>query len=408
MLAPWFAEAERRIGISGAPGSTLPPLRMNKAETHVQSVLAQTRDLAQIIPTPMAISSLPRDNRNMCRHSGLCQEFACRFEAKSDMRVTLLREAEASGLLTIQPNSFVRRLEVKDGRVSGVECVLGDPDIDARIVTYSAPVVVVACEVIETIRLLLASGINSPVLGTRVMFHVTGGARSIAPFRTSTWDNAPHTGHIRSYYNAVSSAPARFIKAGILLFSATPGPLASITSKFDGRYLWGSEARSFFNEIYPFKMDLSYVGEGMPTEANRVTQKRGVVDRYKMPVTLITYKPHPFDINAGRYMKDECKRILRLAGAVTEDEAPPKLKPFLAKATTASRLFHAAGGCRFGDDPKAAVLDHDCRVYGLSNCFVTDASFMPTGLGVNPTLTIQANGLRVGARIAETLGRFGA
>lgn len=404
----WFCEAEEVIGIAAAPGSGLPPLRMNKAERHVQAVLEKAADFAQIVPTPMAINSSLHGGRNACRHSGLCQDYACRFEAKSDMRVTLLRDAEATGLLTIQPETMVRRLEHTGGKVTGAECVVGDP-LRQRIEIYSAPIFVVACEVIESIRLLMASGLgNADVLGTRLMFHVTGGARSVSPIPTTTWDNAPHTAYIRSYYNKQGQTPGPFIKAGILLFSSTPGPLAALQGQVDKRHVWGARARRFLNEVYPFKMDLSYIGEGMPTAYNRVELMPGTGDRFGMPATKIVYRPHPYDINAGLYMADECKRILRLAGATTEDDADAELKPFLKKETTARRLFHTAGGARFGDDPKTSVLNPYCRVHDSANLYVTDASFMPTGLAANPTLTIQANGLRVGDHIASTWGAKGA
>ena len=60
---------------------------------------------------------------------------------------------------------------------------------------------------------------------------------------------------------------------------------------------------------------------------------------------------------------------------------------------------HACGTARFGRDPKSSVLDADCRVHGLRNLYVVDASFMPTSTGVNPGLIILANSLRVADRI---------
>ncbi len=58
-------------------------------------------------------------------------------------------------------------------------------------------------------------------------------------------------------------------------------------------------------------------------------------------------------------------------------------------------LGHQVGTCRFGDDPRYAVLDRDCRVHGIDNLYVVDGSFMPTSLGVGPALTIMANAARV-------------
>ena len=62
---------------------------------------------------------------------------------------------------------------------------------------------------------------------------------------------------------------------------------------------------------------------------------------------------------------------------------------------------HPCGTLRFGTDPATSVLDADCRVHGLSNLWVADASFMPTSMGVNPSLTIAANALRVADAIIK-------
>lgn len=60
---------------------------------------------------------------------------------------------------------------------------------------------------------------------------------------------------------------------------------------------------------------------------------------------------------------------------------------------------HACGTARFGADPRTSVLDADCRVHGLRNLYLADASFMPTSTGVNPGLVILANSLRVADRV---------
>ncbi|MFD2843615.1 GMC oxidoreductase [Paracoccus cavernae] len=64
---------------------------------------------------------------------------------------------------------------------------------------------------------------------------------------------------------------------------------------------------------------------------------------------------------------------------------------------------HPCGTARFGDDPRTSVLDRDCKLHGVDNLYVADSSFMPTSNGVNPSLTIAANALRVAERLAEDL-----
>jgi len=62
-----------------------------------------------------------------------------------------------------------------------------------------------------------------------------------------------------------------------------------------------------------------------------------------------------------------------------------------------------AGGCRFGNDPKTSVLNRYCQAHDVSNLFVADASFMPTGGSVAYTWTIYANALRVADYIVKTM-----
>jgi choline dehydrogenase-like flavoprotein len=66
-------------------------------------------------------------------------------------------------------------------------------------------------------------------------------------------------------------------------------------------------------------------------------------------------------------------------------------------------MGHQCGTCRFGEDPTTSVLDLNCRTHDVDNLYVVDGSFFPSNSGVNPTLTIIANALRVSEHLAERL-----
>jgi cholesterol oxidase len=51
---------------------------------------------------------------------------------------------------------------------------------------------------------------------------------------------------------------------------------------------------------------------------------------------------------------------------------------------------HSLGGCPVGDDPTIGVVKHTGEVWGYDDLYVVDGSVIPTALGVNPSLTIQA------------------
>lgn len=85
----------------------------------------------------------------------------------------------------------------------------------------------------------------------------------------------------------------------------------------------------------------------------------------------------------------KAKQILRRAGAL------------FCVNWDVSTFSHAVGTVRMGDDETQAPLDAACRYRGLENLYVTDGSVFPTSAGVNPSLTIAANALRVGRLIAR-------
>ncbi|WP_142280962.1 GMC family oxidoreductase, partial [Mycobacterium palustre] len=67
-----------------------------------------------------------------------------------------------------------------------------------------------------------------------------------------------------------------------------------------------------------------------------------------------------------------------------------------------STLGHVCGTCRFGTDPKTSVLDPQNRAHEVHNLYVVDASFFPSSAGLNPSLTVAANALRVATHINDT------
>ena len=64
-------------------------------------------------------------------------------------------------------------------------------------------------------------------------------------------------------------------------------------------------------------------------------------------------------------------------------------------------LAHVCGTCRFGTDPKSSVLDPQNRAHEVDNLYVVDSSFFPSSTGINPSLTVAANALRVAAHVNQ-------
>jgi choline dehydrogenase-like flavoprotein len=77
-------------------------------------------------------------------------------------------------------------------------------------------------------------------------------------------------------------------------------------------------------------------------------------------------------------------------------------RPFTLSVSHDNKVIaHVCGTCRMGDDPDASVVDRDCRAHGVDNLYIADASFFASSGGINPSLTIAANALRIAAHLVD-------
>ena len=65
---------------------------------------------------------------------------------------------------------------------------------------------------------------------------------------------------------------------------------------------------------------------------------------------------------------------------------------------------HHIGTARMGNDPRASVVDADCRVHGVDNLWIAGSAVFPTSGQANPTLSIVALSLRLAEHLAPRLG----
>ncbi len=139
--------------------------------------------------------------------------------------------------------------------------------------------------------------------------------------------------------------------------------------------------RTYMARLIDERMTLATIVEDFPRPENRVELSGS----------------QPGDL-AIRYRADEDdqRRVARMRALMKGALGPLRYR-LIEEVGNNQRIAHACGTCRFGDDPHTSVLDKYCRAHDLDNLYVVDSSFFPTSGGTNPSLTIAANALRVGA-----------
>ncbi|NJD18779.1 MAG: hypothetical protein FIA95_05785, partial [Gemmatimonadetes bacterium] len=145
---------------------------------------------------------------------------------------------------------------------------------------------------------------------------------------------------------------------------------------------------------------LRVIAEDRPRYENRVSilengdAPGGSSGGYDRPL-VIEHGYADRDLAARKRLYRCARRIHRAGGAR------------LMYVHTINTFSHALGTVRMGPDPARAPLDATGRVRGVDNLYVSDGSALPTAGGLNPSLTIAANGLRVGTLLADMLRHEG-
>ena len=134
--------------------------------------------------------------------------------------------------------------------------------------------------------------------------------------------------------------------------------------------------------------NLLCIAEDEPQMQNRVRLGQGK-DAWGLPSIQVEHAYSSADVRRRTYLLRRARRVLRKAGGLASYTYP------------IDSFSHAVGTLRSADIPEKGVLDPDGRVWNVDNLFVVDGSFMPTSGGVNPSLTIAANALRIAERMVK-------
>ncbi len=426
-LEPYYARAEREVGVSGLVRDDLPPTLRDARSTPefpfpptFEHPLAGHLDVVcerrgwHALPVPRAILSEPRGGRRGCEYAGYCGSYGCRTDAKGSALAAFLPRALATGRCEVRPRTVATHLESDArGRVVRVHT----RDREGRAGAVEARVFVVACQAIETARLLLNSpgprhprglGNGSGQVGLNLLFSTYGACWGDFTrgrgFPAAWFDSRePFVNRaLQDWY--VFDGGGSAMKGGTLNFLLMhPNPIsASELLAFsdrvpDGRLVWGEPlkariARWIRDQVH---VKCEVFGEWLPSPPCRVTLDPLVRDPWGLPAARIRPYSHPRNREVAARLVERGLEVLRALGA----EEPRTPAAFGGPSTNL-----VGGTCRMGADPARSVLDPLCRAHEVENLYVTDGSFLPSGGGVPFTFTIYANALRVADAIVAGLG----
>jgi gluconate 2-dehydrogenase alpha chain len=408
-LEPYYAYAEKMMGVQGAPTpfdgprSTPYPMANGVPMYGALKVAAGARSLGYTAePFPAAVNSRPYDGRPACNDCGFCTSYGCPTSARGTPPVTALRKALSSGNALLIPETRAVKLLTNGAKneVTGVEAI----GPDGERVTYTADQYVLAATAIEDARLLFLSGDgdalgnSSDQVGRNLTFHLHTPALGVFDERLhghrgrtvghGIWDfrgkpndpDHPLGGIVEISLNSDPLGESEYYRKIVSLFGGYhPGRFKKLMQQSPGR-----------DRV----VALAMVGEDAPQPTNRVDLDPALKDVDGIPSARITYQSHEFELAVSQFYTPKLLDVLMAAGARYAIPAP--LEELAGNSTS-----HMHGTLRSGNDPRTSVTDKDGRFHDVGNLLAADGSLFPTAGGFNPTLTIVALALHVGAALVS-------
>lgn len=368
-MLPWLEKAEAMYGVHD--GSTLPA---SPDDTAIMDRLRANGHQPSLLQSSIA-------GEPGCLE---CRGNKCPRTCKKDARSAGVEPALATGRAALLEQCEALALRGDGRRVTHLDARLRGEAVQLRADRF-----VLAAGALSSPRLLLASasehwpggcGNAHDQVGRHLMFHAIE-VFAVWPRTIRGTDTPSKSVGLRDLYlhqgQRLGMVQAMGVNVGygeILHFlreRVKVGPLARLApltplAAYAASIMMG-RAKLFVGQL-----------EDLPYPGNRV-----LLDPAQPGRIRIEYTMHDELLQRRRVFRKTIQRAFK------------GMRPSFVNWQPELNFGHGCGTLRAGDDPRTSALDAHCKVHGVENLHVVDASFFPTSMGVNPSLTIAANALRV-------------
>lgn len=390
-MRDWYDQAERLLHICGDPDplspEPAPVLASPPPLSGVDGALMQSLRAAGLHPYRLhsAIRYLEG-----CHD---CLGVKCPKPCKMDGRSAGVEPALATGNAALLDGCEVRRLCGTSQTITHIEVTRAGESFPLR-----ARQIVLAAGALGSPRLLLASASEvwpngcanqSGLVGRNLMFHMNE-IFAIWPPRGTPQAGPGKAISLRDFYHYDGQ---RFGTVQAMGIAAGYGEIVhTLNGMFD---------RSALRHLRPLRHFTRLPAAIAARILGRAQVFVGLMEDLGYPENRVTWDPSaPEAIDIEYTLHPELLNRRRAFRRAIRQGLQGHRRLFLTH-TPELNFGHPCGTLRFGSDPATSVLDPDCRAHGIANLCVADASFMPSSMGVNPSLTIAANALRVAEAITR-------
>jgi len=412
-IEPWYEYVEKHVGISGEalglpqlPDSIfLKPMELNCVEKHLKEGIAKNySDRVLTIGRVAHITegSKPGAGRGTCQYRNRCKR-GCPYGAYFSSNSSTLPMAEATGNMTLRPNSIVSEvLYNKDKKkATGVRVI----DRNTKeLLEFKANVIFLCASSMASTAILMQSksetfpngmGNASGELGHNIMDHQLGGGASA---KIDGYDDKYYKGrrpngfYIPRFRNINSkSEKTDFIRG----YGYQGGASRSDYGTIIPEYNYGAKFKEAMLEPGGWRINLGGFGEVLPYHENHMWLNYDKLDQYGLPTIVFDAE---FKENEKLMKKDwviQAQEMLENSGFKNVRESK--------RESHMGGGIHEMGTARMGHDPKTSVLNKHNQLHEVKNVYVTDGACMTSSANQNPSLTYMALTARAANHAVEEL-----
>lgn len=415
-LAPWYNYVEEFIGVSGEnvglpqfpDGNYLKAMEMNCVEDVLKTSMSENyedRILTMGRTAHITEGTKPGLGRSNCQYRNRCMR-GCPFGAYFSSNSSTLPTAEATGNMTLRPNSVVHEViyDADAKRATGVRVI----DAETKeVYEFNAKVIFLCASAIPTTSILMQSksdrfpngmGNDSGELGHNIMDHHLGVGAS---GRFDGFDDKYYTGrrpngvYIPRFRNIGGDTNRKDFTRG---YGYQGGASRGNWSDSIAEMAYGAAFKEAVTTPGDWRLGLGGFGEILPYHDNKMTLDYEKLDQWGLPTVTFDATIKENELNMRKDMQQQAVEMLENAGFKDVRGYDGDYAIGLG--------IHEMGSARMGRDRKTSVLNANNQLHDVPNVYVTDGAAMTSAGNVNPSLTYMALTARAADHAVEQLKKM--
>lgn len=399
-LAPWYSYVEKYVGISGEklglphlPDSEfLKPMQLNCVEDELKNAVAKKyTDRVITIGRVAHITegTKPGLGRNTCQYRNRCRR-GCPFGAYFSSNSSTLPAAEATGNMTLRPNSVVSEVlyDADSKKATGVRMIDAETN---EVIDFKAKVVFLCASTVASTSILMQStsdsfpngmGNDSGELGHNLMDHHfrLGATANVEGHEDKYYTGRRPNGIYIPRFRNIGGATNRkdYIRGYGYQGGASRGNWTEIVNEMG----YGQDLKEAVMAPGGWRIGMTGFGETLPYHDNKMYLDHNKKDQWGLPTVT-------FDAEIKENEKIMRKDIMVQAAEMLDAAGFKNIEQF-DKGYSMGLGIHEMGTARMGRDPKTSVLNKYNQLHEVANVYVTDGSGMTSAGNQNPSLTYMA------------------